>query len=180
MPIAAVFGFVFIAYAVLPTFREILEPALAPPTVVSATMEISAREANDAVAEWGNGVHVGNGDIVEFQVRFENSSDTELRNARLTAVLPDELEYVRGTARVCTPKDATGQACDGLFANKKDQQGADIGDYEPGEYAYVRFKAVVTNKADPGCHTVYVCAPDGAPDVADAKDVSVYVSSSDG
>jgi hypothetical protein len=150
---------------------------LVPEAPIPVKMEVSARVIDHDATGWGAEVHVGRGDVVEFQVRFENSGGSRLHNARLVVALPEGLEYEQGTAKVCTPEDATGRRCDDLFSNTNGEAGTNIGEYGPGEFSHVRFKAFVTDKAAPGCLSVYVSTPDGSPGVAETKDVNVFVTS---
>lgn len=173
MPVLLSAGLVFLCCLAAPAFNSVFAPANNP---IPVAMELEARNASDDVAEWGTVVRAKNGDVIEFQACFENPGDSEVQHARLAIELPDGLEYEQGTARVCSVRNASGEDCDGLF----DDVGADIGNYASGDYSYVRFKGVIKDAACPSCLSVFAHTPENeSPCVADMKDVSVYVSTSE-
>ena len=84
------------------------------------------------------------GDIVEYQIYFENTNDVTMNNVVVRDLLPENMEYIAGTTKVYNtnhPEGATFQ--DETITTT----GVNIGSYEPGSNAYIRFRAKVIDKS---------------------------------
>ena len=84
------------------------------------------------------------GDIVEYQIYFENTGDETLNNVVVRDLLPENMEYIEGTTKVYNTNHPEG-------ATFKDETitttGVNIGNYEAGSNAYIRFRAKVVDKS---------------------------------
>ena len=84
------------------------------------------------------------GDIVEYQIYFENTNDETLNNVVVRDLLPENMEYIEGTTKVYNtnhPEGATFQ--DETITTT----GVNIGNYNPASNAYIRFRAKVVDKS---------------------------------
>ena len=97
------------------------------------------------VKEWTDYVEAEIGDIIEFQMEYQNKSVTgEIQNdVGVRDILPSNLEYIPNTAKLWnTAYDGDLISPDtSLFGN-----GITIGNYVPGAGAYVRFRAKVVDQ----------------------------------
>lgn len=94
---------------------------------------------------WSNYVNAKIGDIVEFQVEYNNTSTkNEIQNdVMIKDIMPAGLEYVAGTTKLWN-SSYTGAVLtpDGqIFTD-----AINIGGYKPGSNAYVRFRAKVVEE----------------------------------
>ena len=84
------------------------------------------------------------GDIVEYQIYFENTGDEALPNVVVRDLLPENMEYIEGTTKVYNtnhPEGATFQ--DETITTT----GVNIGNYDAKSNAYIRFRAKVVDKS---------------------------------
>lgn len=91
---------------------------------------------------WGNYVNAKVGDIVEFQIEYENTSATETQtDVMVKNILPDNLEYIKDSTKLWNSnyQDGSTLSPDGDIVNR----GVNIGKYLPGGNAYIRFCAKV-------------------------------------
>lgn len=108
----------------------------------------------EGTKEWTNYVEAEIGDRVEFQTEYRNlNSNGEVQNnVMLRAILPKNLRYVANTTRIWNINH-TGDAVipDGDIVG----HGVNIGSYDPGANAFVRFTAeVVDEDLAPGSNTL--------------------------
>lgn len=93
-------------------------------------------------SEWGTTVEAKEGDTVEFQIQYKNTSkDQNQENVMIKDILPASLEYVAGSTKLYNSanKDGLNISQDYIVTDK----AINIGNYKPGANAYVRFQAVV-------------------------------------
>ena len=84
------------------------------------------------------------GDIVEYQIYFENTNDESLNDVVVRDLLPNNMEYIPGTTKLYNGSNPNGTI------NTDDTittTGINIGNYAPGSNAYVRFRAKVVDKS---------------------------------
>lgn len=84
------------------------------------------------------------GDIVEYQIYFENTNDESLNDVVVRDLLPNNMEYIPGTTKLYNGSNPNGTI------NTDDTittTGINIGNYAPGSNAYIRFRAKVVDKS---------------------------------
>ena len=84
------------------------------------------------------------GDTVEFQLTYENTDDFTQEDVVIRSVLPDNLEYVAGSAVLYNVNHPNGLVLDtdAVVADN----GINIGAYTAGSNAFVRFTAKVVDE----------------------------------
>ena len=94
--------------------------------------------------EWHNYVEAEIGDEVEIQFQYQNIDrrDNTHENVMVRSVLPEDLEYVPGSTILYNATWPDGVAID---QDDVTTTGINIGSYEIGANAYIRFTAKVTD-----------------------------------
>lgn len=92
--------------------------------------------------EWFPAVYADVGDVVEFQMCFINYSDT-VKDVMARVVLPTNTEYVDGSTVLYNSNYQDGVK---VLDDTLSTTGINIGGYTYRGNAYVRFKAIVTDK----------------------------------
>ena len=94
--------------------------------------------------EWHNYVEAEIGDEVEIQFQYQNIDrcDNTHENVMVRSVLPEDLEYVPGSTILYNAAWPDGVAID---QDDVTTTGINIGSYEIGANAYIRFTAKVTD-----------------------------------
>lgn len=99
----------------------------------------------EGTKEWSNYVNAKVGDRVEFQIEYKNTGkEGDLHeNVMIRDVLPKNLRYVANTTRIWNINH-TGDAVipDGDIVGR----GVNIGSYDPGANAFIRFTAEVVDE----------------------------------
>ncbi len=91
--------------------------------------------------KFGESVDAKVGDLVEFQITYENTSDGVQKGVTVKDVMPTNLEYVPGTTKLYN-----GQV-NGLVAEDTlTTDGLQIGSYEKDSVAVIRYTAKVIDK----------------------------------
>ena len=83
------------------------------------------------------------GDVMEFCIEYTNNSLEAVDNVVVSVSLPNNMEYVPGSTRLVNQKFLDG------LSNKNDTittEGINIGNYESGEKALIKYSAVVLDK----------------------------------
>lgn len=83
------------------------------------------------------------GDVMEFCIEYTNNSAEAVENVIVSVSLPNNMEYVPGSTRLVNQKFLDG------LSNKNDTittEGINIGNYESGEKALIKYSAVVLDK----------------------------------
>ncbi len=102
------------------------------------------------VKEWTDYVNAKVGDTVEFQMEYKNITNGESQdNVSVRDILPSNLEYIPNTTKLWNEFYDGGLISPdtAMFGN-----GINIGGYNPGANAYVRFRAKVVDQ-NLGCGT---------------------------
>lgn len=108
------------------------------------TVEKTVRNVTNDEKTFSDTTDAKVGDIVEYQIYFENTNDETLKNVVVRDLLPENMEYIEGTTKVYNtnhPEGATFQ--DETITTV----GVNIGTYEPDSNAYIRFRAKVVDKS---------------------------------
>ncbi len=83
------------------------------------------------------------GDEVEFQIEYENMTAESAKNVMIRDILPDNMEYVKGSTVLYNYTYQNGLKVD---QDTLTTTGINIGNYGARGNAYVRFTAKVTNE----------------------------------
>ncbi len=108
----------------------------------SFDVETKVRLVNDEDDGWKDSVEVSVGDTVEFQISYMNMSDAVQTDVAVRNLLPDNLHYVDGSARVVNAKHSDGISIEGDYLNT---DGIVIGSYNTGTGATITFSAKVAD-----------------------------------
>lgn len=106
------------------------------------TVEKKARIVGDTDKTWKDTVEAKIGDKVEFQIEYKNTSDKTQTGVSIRDVLPSNLRYVSGSAKLYNVNHPSGATftTDALVGN-----GINIGAYTKGSNAIIRFQAEVVD-----------------------------------
>lgn len=105
-------------------------------------VETKVRLPSSGDAAWKDRVEVAIGDIVEFQIRYTNTSNEDQLNVAAIDALPDGLSYIDGSTRITNSKYPAGAQ---VNENILTTDGFLIGSYGPGADAILTFMAEVTS-----------------------------------
>lgn len=83
------------------------------------------------------------GDVMEFCVEYTNDSLEAVENVVLSVSLPNNMEYVPGSTRLVNQKFLDGASTNDDTITT---DGINIGNYESGEKALVKYSAVLVDK----------------------------------
>lgn len=117
------------------------------------SVETKVRLADSEDNTWQDSIEAKVGDKVEFQVQYENISDYMQEGVAIKDVLPSNLRYVEGTAKLYNVLYPNGLTFDeGTVVTT----GVRIGDYTIGSNAFIRITAeVVDDNLARGSNTLY-------------------------
>lgn len=117
------------------------------------TSDTQVRLAGDE--EWHDVVDAEIGDLVEFQITYQNTSGSIQNNVKVRNILPSNLHYIGGSTKLKNSSYPDG--CDITDGEPSDILNViNIGSYAPGANAKIMFTAEVVNEnlAD-GSNTLY-------------------------
>ena len=83
------------------------------------------------------------GDTVEYQIAYKNTEAATVNNVMVKDVLPNNVEYVKGSTVLYNAAHASGAK---VNDDKLVSTGINIGNYTAGSNAYIRFQAKVVDK----------------------------------
>ena len=92
------------------------------------------------------------GDIVQFRVHLENTTDNQLSNWSIRIIPPTNLEYIKGKSYVANSTNPNGVRISDNICN---DYGSNIGNYNPGSNAYIYFFARVGKDAKKKDNIIY-------------------------
>ncbi len=91
--------------------------------------------------DWSDTVTANVGDEVEYRIGYKNIGTTKAWNVNMKDILPGNVEFVSGSAKLYNATKAGEAVSDDLVTT-----GVNIGDYEAGQEAYVIFKVKVVDQ----------------------------------
>lgn len=94
---------------------------------------------------WQESITANAGDTVTFQLEFKNTGDTHLSNVSVRDTLPAGLTYVPNSTMLYNTTNPNGLTLDDNISTIISESGVNIGGYNAGGNAYVRFKATVAS-----------------------------------
>lgn len=96
----------------------------------------------DGDKEWVESVTAKVGDIVNYQIHYRNLGTVSSTNVMVKDVLPNNMEYIKGTTVLYNTTNPNGIARDDTITTT----GVNIGGYAVNGDGYVRFSAKVVDK----------------------------------
>lgn len=137
------------------------------------SVEAKVRLAGDTDKTWKESVEAKVGDKVEFQIQYKNISDYKQDGVVIKDVLPSNLRYVEGSAKLYNVLYPNGLTFDeGTVVTT----GVKIGNYTAGSNAFIRLTAEVTNdNLACGMNTLYNWGQVGVGDTVDQDSATVIV-----
>ena len=107
------------------------------------TLDTQVRLAGSADESWQKEGAAEIGDIIEFQLTYENTDNFTQEDVVIRSVLPDNLEYVAGSTVLYNVNYPNGLVSD---TDTVVDNGINIGAYTAGSNAYIRFTAKVVDE----------------------------------
>lgn len=108
---------------------------------ITFDVKLSVRLSDNEDKSWYSAVEANVGNKVDFQIEYNNTSEYVQENVVIKDILPPNLKYVDGSAKLKNSNHPNGVSLeDSLTFN-----GINIGSYASGANAYVMFKAEVVN-----------------------------------
>lgn len=106
-----------------------------------ALITVKVREYNGKDTNWKENIKLEEGQQIEFLVEYKNISKYDQQNVLISDILPENVKYIQGTAKMHNDKNANGIEInsDELFSEK----GIDIGDYKPEANTFINFAVEV-------------------------------------
>ena len=104
-------------------------------------VEKQVRKVGDT--EWQENVLANVGDEVEYRIHYKNTTTEDVDNVMVKDILPNNMEYVKGSTVLYNPLNKNGIARDDTITTT----GVNIGGYAPEVNAYVIFRAKVVDKS---------------------------------
>lgn len=102
----------------------------------------TVRKVGNEDEEWLDEINASIGDEVEIQIAYENKSNAEQQHVVIRNVLPSNLEYIPGSTMVWNGNHPNGVT---LTTDAIVDGGVDIGSYNAGANAIVRFRAKIVD-----------------------------------
>ncbi len=117
------------------------------------TFRVKANQPNFTISKqvhktgttgWKETDAVNPGDSVDYLITYKNTGTTAQQNVAIYDVLPAGVTYIAGTTYLANKQNPNGvKSVDGITGN-----GINIGNYAPGEMAYIKFSAKVADNKD--------------------------------
>jgi len=114
--------------------------------VTADTISITKQVKIDGDSDWEYEVSAEPGDIVNYLITIKNEGTTRLNNVIVRDSLSPSMRYIAGSARLFNSGYPNGIAISDNIVNG----GVNIGNYNPGAWAYVGIKAVVSPSIECG------------------------------
>ena len=107
------------------------------------TLEKQVRLKDGEDKTWQDSLNVQVGDLVEYEIAYQNTSEVSQANVIIRDVLPANLEYVPGSTILYNSTYP-----DGLVGDTDEivNNGVNIGTYSAGANAFIRFTAKVVDE----------------------------------
>jgi uncharacterized repeat protein (TIGR01451 family)/LPXTG-motif cell wall-anchored protein len=122
-----------------------VKPQFAPSNNFEPTKQV--RKAGETA--WQKSVNANPGDTVEYQLTYKNTGDTRQNNILIQDYLPTGITYIDGSTYLKNGTNPNGLK---VSDNVTKPVGINVGDYNPGAAAYVKFSAKVGNNDSlPNC-----------------------------
>lgn len=107
------------------------------------TLEKQVRLKDSEDKTWQDSLNVQVGDLVEYEIAYQNTSEVSQANVIIRDVLPANLEYVPGSTILYNSTYPNGLVGD---TDEIVNNGVNIGTYSAGANAFIRFTAKVVDE----------------------------------
>jgi uncharacterized repeat protein (TIGR01451 family) len=105
---------------------------------------ISKQVHKTGTTGWKETDTVNPGDSVDYLITYQNTGTMIQEDVAIYDILPAGLDYVEGSTYLANNKNPNPiQSVDGITGN-----GINIGDYEPGQTAYIKFSAIAPTNSE--------------------------------
>ncbi len=100
-------------------------------------VKIRVRNNSTGYPTWNNITSINDGEQIEFQIEYKNTSEYKQNNVTISNLLPENVKYVEGTLKKHDVTNPSGINInpDELFTEK----GVNIGNFMPGANTYINF-----------------------------------------
>lgn len=110
----------------------------------TVTKQVRAQGATD----WQKTVAVQPGATVEYKIAYNNTGTTTQNNVVINDTLPAGMTYVAGSTLLVNPANPNGKT----VSDNVTKGGVNIGNYNPGSNAYIRFSATAPAESALACN----------------------------
>lgn len=105
---------------------------------------ISKQVHKTGTTGWKETDTVNPGDSVDYLITYQNTGTMIQEDVAIYDILPAGLDYVEGSTYLANNRNPNPiQSVDGITGN-----GINIGDYEPGQTAYIKFSAIAPTNSE--------------------------------
>ena len=137
------------------------------------TIEQKVRLAGGGKDDWADTVNAKVGDVIEFRIGYENTSNESQADVAIKDILPENLEYVAGSSVIKNFNHPNGAK---IVQDSLVENGIRIGSYGAGANAYIYFTAeVVDENLDQGLNVLTNWSQAGVEDKTIQDSVEVRV-----
>jgi uncharacterized repeat protein (TIGR01451 family)/LPXTG-motif cell wall-anchored protein len=109
---------------------------------------VTKQVREQGTADWKKSIDVQPGKTVEYKIAYTNTGTTTQNNVVLNDTLPTGLTYVAGSTILVNPANPNGK----VISDNVTKGGVNIGSYNPGSNAYIRFSATVPAESALTCN----------------------------
>ena len=102
----------------------------------------TVRNVTNGDKTWSKQVYAKEGDIVEYQIYYKNTSNVSEKNVQILDKLGSNQTYVKGSTKLYNVLNPKGLA---ITSDEITGKGISIDDYAAGAEAYIRFRVTVKN-----------------------------------
>lgn len=102
----------------------------------------TVRNVTNGDKTWAKQVYAKEGDTVEYQIYYKNTSNVSEKNVQILDKLGSNQTYVKGSTKLYNAVNQKGLA---ITSDEITGKGINIGDYAAGAEAYIRFRVTVKN-----------------------------------
>jgi len=111
---------------------------------------VTKQVREQGTADWKKSIDVKPGKTVEYKIAYTNTGTTTQNNVILNDTLPTGLSYVAGSTLLVNAANPNGKT----VSDNVTKGGINIGNYNPGANAYIRFSATVPAESALTCNQV--------------------------
>lgn len=126
----------------------LLSLIMAPMVHASTTLYTVESTVSDHNAfKWLGSTRAEGGDTVDVRVKYRNTDNTEQKKVKAFAILPAQLQYVSGSAKLYNNQNPNGQQMSGDITTG----GIPLGAHAPGGQSFLTYSAKVAINGDLEC-----------------------------
>ena len=134
--------------------NEIVDKQLLNSNVGNDSFRITNYVRLKGMDEWVKEIDAKLGDIVEFQIGYENTSQKTIKDVMLLDLLPNGLMYIKDSTILKNANHPQGVSITSDNINSIVDKGINIGSYSDESNAFIKFEAIVIDKGYKGLDSV--------------------------